>query len=66
MDDYLKDGSEITLTQSALVLENLIGQFLANQGDSKDDKLAEAIGKLADSLQPANKAPAGAASGASK
>jgi phospholipid/cholesterol/gamma-HCH transport system substrate-binding protein len=66
MDDYLKDGSEITLTQSALVLENLIGQFLANQGDSKDDKLAAAIGKLADSLQPANKAPAGAASGASK
>ncbi|MGH8445396.1 MAG: outer membrane lipid asymmetry maintenance protein MlaD [Solimonas sp.] len=54
MDDYLKDGSELTLTQSALVLENLIGQFLSSQGDSKDDKLAEAIGKLADSLQPKN------------
>ncbi|WP_206370775.1 outer membrane lipid asymmetry maintenance protein MlaD [Solimonas marina] len=52
MDDYLKNGSEITLTQSALVLENLIGQFLASQnGSSKDDKLADAIGKLADSLQ---------------
>lgn len=66
MDDYLKDGSEVTLTQSALVLENLIGQFLSSQGDSKDDKLADAIGKLADSLQSKNGAPAGAASGASK
>lgn len=26
--DYLKDGGQISLTQSALVLENLIGQFL--------------------------------------
>ncbi|NGY06712.1 outer membrane lipid asymmetry maintenance protein MlaD [Solimonas terrae] len=66
MDDYLQDGSEITLTQSALVLENLIGQFLASQGESKDDKLADAIGKLADSLQAKNKAPASAASGATK
>lgn len=28
----LKEGSKIRFTQSALVLENLIGQFLANQG----------------------------------
>jgi phospholipid/cholesterol/gamma-HCH transport system substrate-binding protein len=27
-DTYLKNGSEITLTQSAVVLEQLIGQFL--------------------------------------
>lgn len=54
LDEYLKDGSELTLTQSALVIENLIGQFLASQGESKDDKLADAIGKLADSLQNKN------------
>lgn len=30
MDSVLQDGSEIMLTQSALVLENLIGQFLSN------------------------------------
>jgi phospholipid/cholesterol/gamma-HCH transport system substrate-binding protein len=29
-DTYLKDKSHIDFTQSALVLENLIGQFLAN------------------------------------
>jgi len=58
MPDVLKDGSELTLTQSALVLENLIGQFLAGQGDSKTDtksnskdaELAQAIDKLADVL----------------
>ena len=30
METVLQDGSEIMLTQSALVLENLIGQFLSN------------------------------------
>lgn len=30
MDTVLQDGSDIMLTQSALVLENLIGQFLSN------------------------------------
>ena len=29
--NYLQDGDEIKITQSALVLENLIGQFLVNQ-----------------------------------
>jgi len=35
-DTYLKDKSQIDFTQSAFVLENLIGQFLANfaKGDS--------------------------------
>jgi phospholipid/cholesterol/gamma-HCH transport system substrate-binding protein len=28
---FLQDGDEIRITQSALVLENLIGQFLVNQ-----------------------------------
>ena len=30
-DVFLKDGDEIKITQSALILENLIGQFLVNQ-----------------------------------
>lgn len=52
-DEALKDGSQIKLTQSALVLENLIGQFLSSQaGDKGDDKLANAIGQLAESLKP--------------
>ena len=36
-DMYLQDGSEILFTQSAIVLENLIGKFLVNAG-SKDDE----------------------------
>ena len=35
-DMYLEDGSEILFTQSAIVLENLIGKFLVNAG-SKDE-----------------------------
>jgi len=31
-DLYLEDGSEILFTQSAIVLENLIGKFLVNSG----------------------------------
>lgn len=31
-EDYLADGSEIYDTQSAIVLENLIGKFLVNMG----------------------------------
>lgn len=39
-DQYLKDGSEITLTQSAIVLENLIGKFLFDKaaGDGGAEK----------------------------
>ena len=36
--EYLQDGSEIVLTQSALILEQLIGQFLfskASEGEPK-------------------------------
>ncbi len=32
---YLTDGSELMITQSALVLERLIGQFLFNAGDDE-------------------------------
>ncbi len=33
-DDYLAEGDTITYTQSAMVLENLIGDFLINIGGS--------------------------------
>jgi phospholipid/cholesterol/gamma-HCH transport system substrate-binding protein len=33
-DMYLEEGSEILFTQSAIVLENLIGKFLVNIGSS--------------------------------
>ena len=36
-DTYLEDGSEIFFTQSAILLENLIGKFMVNAG-SKDDE----------------------------
>ena len=36
-DTHFEDGSEVLFTQSAIVLENLIGKFLVNAGsDSKD------------------------------
>ncbi|MDJ0698819.1 MAG: outer membrane lipid asymmetry maintenance protein MlaD [Woeseiaceae bacterium] len=31
-DTFLEDGSEMLFTQSAIVLENLIGKFLVNMG----------------------------------
>jgi phospholipid/cholesterol/gamma-HCH transport system substrate-binding protein len=30
--DVLRDGSEIELTQSAIILENLVGRYLLNAG----------------------------------
>ena len=36
-DLYLEDGSEILFTQSAIVLENLIGKFLVNAGSKDED-----------------------------
>lgn len=37
-DKFLKDGDELKITQSAVVLENLIGQFLFNK--AQEDKQA--------------------------
>ncbi len=34
--DFLHDGSEIELTQSALVLEDLVGTFLLSAGDDSE------------------------------
>jgi phospholipid/cholesterol/gamma-HCH transport system substrate-binding protein len=35
-EDFLKQGDVIELTQSALVLEQIIGQFLYSQADEED------------------------------
>ncbi len=35
-EDYLQDGSEIDITQSALVLEEIIGQLLFKKSEEKD------------------------------
>ena len=35
-DMYLEEGSEILFTQSAIVLENLIGKFLVNAGSDEE------------------------------
>ena len=37
-DTYLEDGSEVLFTQSAILLENLIGKFLVNSGSKDEDK----------------------------
>jgi len=36
-DMYLDEGSEVLFTQSAIILENLIGKFLVNSGSSDED-----------------------------
>jgi phospholipid/cholesterol/gamma-HCH transport system substrate-binding protein len=36
-DTYLEEGSEVPFTQSAVVLENLIGRFLVRSADKDDD-----------------------------
>jgi phospholipid/cholesterol/gamma-HCH transport system substrate-binding protein len=58
-DEVLKEGSKIMLTQSALVLENLIGQLVSSMTGPKDEKLADAIGKLADALKTKESAAPG-------
>jgi len=40
-DEYLKNGEEIAYTQSALVLENLVGKFLVNVEDKGKDGAAK-------------------------
>jgi phospholipid/cholesterol/gamma-HCH transport system substrate-binding protein len=62
-DTYLKDKDQIDFTQSAFVLENLIGQVLANFTKSKADAPADAAStsapadaKAAAKTKPAEKA----------
>jgi phospholipid/cholesterol/gamma-HCH transport system substrate-binding protein len=42
-EDYLKDGDEIELTQSAMVLEQLISRFLFNKAEEGKDKKSEVV-----------------------
>jgi phospholipid/cholesterol/gamma-HCH transport system substrate-binding protein len=46
-ETYLKDGDQIDFTQSAFVLENLIGQFLANsaKGSGQSGQSGDAASK---------------------
>lgn len=37
-EEFLRDGDELTLTQSALVLEKMIGQFLYSKADEGNTK----------------------------
>jgi phospholipid/cholesterol/gamma-HCH transport system substrate-binding protein len=40
-EEYLQDGSEILFTQSAIVIENLIGKYLFNQGADSGEEEGE-------------------------
>jgi len=35
--DFLEDGDELFITQSALILEQAIGKYLFNTGEKKED-----------------------------
>lgn len=55
-DNYLKDNSAIEITQSTVVLEQLIGKFLFSQGEKNDQPgksaTAEVPGGSAQSADP--------------
>jgi len=57
-ETYLKDGDQIDFTQSAFVLENLIGQFLANfaKGSGQSGQSGAAASKP-DAPAPSTPAP---------
>jgi phospholipid/cholesterol/gamma-HCH transport system substrate-binding protein len=67
--EMLKAGDTITMTQSAIVLENLIGQFLygkaADAGASKAASPAPAAAAPAPAPAPTGAVPASASAGAS-
>jgi phospholipid/cholesterol/gamma-HCH transport system substrate-binding protein len=58
-DTYLKDKDQIDFTQSAFVLENLIGQVVASFTKSKADTLNQDAKAPADPKAADPKAPAG-------
>lgn len=65
--NYLKDGDEIELTQSAMVLEQVISRFLFNkaEGDAekKNDKRDDIGGEMEVPLEPRAAATSDAADG---
>jgi phospholipid/cholesterol/gamma-HCH transport system substrate-binding protein len=52
LDSYLKDGSRIELTQSALVLENLINKFFASFASKNDSQGTNSQGTNTDKMEP--------------
>ncbi|HEX7685713.1 MAG TPA: outer membrane lipid asymmetry maintenance protein MlaD [Trinickia sp.] len=63
-DQMLKAGDTISMTQSAIVLENLIGQFLYSKAaDAGGSKAAPAPSMPAPSAPPAASSPAAASAG---
>jgi len=54
-ETYLKNGSTIDFTQSAFVLENLIGQFLANSAKSSSSSSGAADAPGAGPASPTEK-----------
>jgi phospholipid/cholesterol/gamma-HCH transport system substrate-binding protein len=56
-DTYLKNDDHIDFTQSALVLENLIGQFLANMGKTSNSSGSSGSADSAAPPPPKSAAP---------
>ena len=55
-ETMLRDGSEIQITHSAMVLEKLIGQFLYNIGNNSNPKLTNTTSEpAAESSTPPNR-----------
>jgi phospholipid/cholesterol/gamma-HCH transport system substrate-binding protein len=66
-DTFLKEGSRIEFTQSAIVLESLVNKFFANMASSKSDDSSGggSAAPAADGAKPAAEgAPAGSSSAA--
>jgi phospholipid/cholesterol/gamma-HCH transport system substrate-binding protein len=51
-DTYLKNNDQIGFTQSALVLENLIGQLVANFSNKGSDSSSGSSGSSGSSATP--------------
>lgn len=60
-DTFLKEGSRIEFTQSAIVLESLVNKFFANMASSGDKSDSSSGGSAGDAAAPAEGQPAAAA-----
>jgi phospholipid/cholesterol/gamma-HCH transport system substrate-binding protein len=63
-DTFLKEGSRIEFTQSAIVLESLVNKFFANMassGDKSDSSSSSSGGSAGDAAAPADGQPAAGA-----
>jgi phospholipid/cholesterol/gamma-HCH transport system substrate-binding protein len=55
-DAFLKEGSRIEFTQSAIVLESLVNKFFANMASSKSDDSGSSGGDASSTAPPAGQA----------